>query len=268
MAVGDIKAGYIGFADLGTAGNVRLTSANVAPKQEVLIPDLMMGGHDRHAWAWGPAEVGGSIAGPVTENFGDIWTWATTRDVCGQLTAEQVNLYYSCADGFAFPNMVVNSLNFSVSAGDIAQFTLDLLGAGVPTAASGGGGGYTVDEKLITWDNVSVTGNVPGDFIQSFEFTIANNVETVYAINSTANLFPFDIVAGLRNVTGSFSVYNLGTGQGKDSWDAIQDQANITFTIGLNSYSINAVLHRPEPSGATGPFVSTIGFSGVGTQSF
>jgi len=292
--MGNVFPGYRGLADIAGVGQVRFADAGITARQEINAPDLIMGDWDHDAYVYGPIEVGGSISGPVTETFVSgsgggtgIWDWGVKRNGdCGTLTEADVTLYYYCGGttnrAREFVDMLVNSVNFSCAAGDIAQFSIDVLGKGVNDI--GGTNGwlstdkppFTDAEKLITWDKVGVTITVGDeDFTlptniaySNFEFTISNNLETVYSLGQ-ANLFPFEIVPGLRTITGSISVYNTPQADGVNAWDDYPDAARVStiaFDIGGLPLTMKCRFHRVEPASSVGPIISTIGFTGVSHQ--
>jgi len=265
MAIGNIRAGYMGVLDIG-GGSIRFTSGSIYARQEVNAPDLIMGTWNRNAAVMGPIEITGNFSGPVTENFGAIWTAAFARDSCGQVAVSPVAIRYFCDDAGRSFQAMINSLTFSCSAGDVAQFSIDFVGAEEPVA--GALADNVTEEKLVTWDEVSVTGGTPyisNDKISNFEVTINNNVEAVYAIASTANYYPFDLIAGLRSIS-----YELQTGGEAinygDANNSPADKQLVSFNNGSETIGVNVLFHRFEPVAATGPFVSTVGFTGVGTQ--
>lgn len=287
MAVGDVNPGYMGYAQIGTGNALRFTDASISAKQGVNIPDIVMGHWDHDAYVFDKIEIGGSISGPVTETFaagaGSVWEWAVKRSgTCGALTPQDVTLYYYCGtsgNNRLFPNMRVNSMTFSCAAGDIAQFSLDVLGAEEPSW----GGSWTVNdvvEKLITWDQTSIIvtagdesiGTLDSEAVSNFTFTINNNIQTVYAIGNggTAlnNLYPYDLVPGLRGVTGSLSVYNLPQVAGFDKWSdyAADQMGSMQFNIGATQFTMKCRFHRVEPALGVGPIMSTVAFTGVGVQ--
>ena len=301
MAIGSVNPGYTGYAVLEDVDHlVRFTDASVNVRQELNAPDIIMGHWDHNAYVFGPIEIGGSMAGPITENFaGDtsgLWAWGTKRSGdCGLLDSKELTLHYYCDRSGAtsgksrtFPDMLVNSIGFSCSAGDIAQFTIDLLGAGQPTPPSWGtytrASDYNLEEKLLTWDQVQVAvtagdqdiGTLNSECFSNFDFSINNNLETVYAICSGANYFPFDIVPGLRTITGTLASYNIpevNAAFGYNQLDApggtwaAANTGTITFTLGTgNEFTFNVRFHRVEATSSVGPIISSIGFTGVGEQ--
>jgi len=274
MAYGDIHAGYQGIAAIGGLGNVRFSDANITVRQTVEAPDLVMGDWAHDAYVYGKIEIGGSINGPVTENFGGtLWQWATERTGCGYLSARSVDLQYYCGQSRSFPNVVVNSIGFSCAAGEIAQFNVDVMGYDSSTAWGSSSDTYTDYEKLLTWDKVTVALN-PGDenftvpaniAYSNFDFTLSNNVTAQYSLGQP-NLYPFDIVPGLVTITGTISAYDVPHADGVESWDdyAADGVGTCIFNIGATTITMRVRFHRVEPSAAPGPIVSTIGFTGVG----
>lgn len=294
MADARVHPGYRGLASLPGIGNVRFSDANISAKQEINAPDLIMGDWDHDAYVYGPIDVSGSMNGPVTETFvagggSGILGWALTRTApCGTLASEDITLYYYCGTGTGnntrtFEDMYVNSLGFSCAAGDVAQFTLDLIGRSAGEWTSDDPPHFTTAEKLITWDKVSVsaTGSgVPsGDIAYSnFDFTVGNNCEVVYALNAgsggvgSPDLFPYDVVPGLRTITGTLSAYDTPEFDGFDHWDdyTADDPATLTFTLGSGAGTITINMfvrfHRIEPASSVTPIISSVGFTGVTHQ--
>jgi len=280
----NVHPGYMGLVDINGVGQVRFADSSITARQAVDAPDIIMGDYDHDAYNYGKIEVGGSISGPVTETFSSggagLWAWATARDSCGLLTEADATVYYYCGDGGSyreFKGMLVNSLGFSCSAGDVAQFTLDLMGKGAEPFQAGDPPTFQDAEKLITWDKVSVT-ITPGDedftvpaniAYSNFDFSLNNNCSPTYALNQ-ANLFPFEIVSGLRTITGSVSAYNTPEANGVDAFDdyVAASIGTIAFNIGGLAITCKARFHRVEPASSVGPILSTIAFTGVGHQSF
>jgi len=289
-ALGNVHAGYRGIARFSTVTeDVRFADANITARQEINAPDLIMGDWDHDAYVFGKIEVGGSISGPVTETFADaaggLFPWAVKRNGnCGTLDPADLELWYYCGTGTnyrSFTGLFCNSIQFSCAAGDVAQFSIDVVGTSATALTNSTAPQRTTAEKLVTWDKVGVT-ITAGDIVipvtgrySNFDFTIANNVETVYGLGQT-DLFPFDIVPGLRTITGSLSVYNTPNFPGANDYEAYcADQpATISFSIGgstaCGSTSLDIDMkvrfHRIEPTSAVGPIVSTVAFTGVTHQ--
>lgn len=282
-----VHPGYRGLADIPGVGQVRFSDANMTARQEINAPDLIMGDWDHDAYYYGTIEVGGTISGPVTETFVSgsgggtgLWDWGVKRiSPCGELSSADVTLYYYCGGteqkAREFDSMYVNSVNFSCSAGDVANFSIDTMAKAVGPWSTSEPPHFTDAEKLITWDKVSVS-VTPGDEdvtvpvnigYSNFDFTIGNNLATVYSL-SQSNLFPYEIVPGLRTISGSISVYDTPQFDGVVSFDDY-DAANIgtiNFDIGGLAIDMKVRFHRVEPASSTGNIVSTVGFTGVGHQ--
>jgi len=291
--MGNVYAGYRGLADIAGVGEVRFADASISARQTVNAPDLIMGDWDHDAYNFGAIEVGGTISGPVTETFmsgsgggSGLWAWGVQRsNPCGLLTAADMILYYYCGGSDVrarqFTGMLVNTLGFSCAAGDVAQFTIDVMGSGL-----GPNNGWlstdpphkTDAEKLLTWDKVaiSITGDAEGGggftppvnvAYSNFDFSIANNLQVVYSLGQPT-LFPFEIVPGLRTITGTISVYNVPEANGFISWDdyTAANTGTIQFTIGTIVLDMKVRFHRVEPASSVTPIISTIGFTGVSHQ--
>jgi len=284
----NVNPGYMGWADIGGVNKIRFTDCNLAAKQEINAPDLITGNYNRMAYNYGKVEITGSISGPVTEDFAaagaGIWDWGVTRDTCGLLDDKTVDVHYFCNSGgvgdtdVGFTGVLVNSLTFSCAAGDVAQFSTDLMGATVGAFSAGASGKSGVDEKkLVTWDQVNLTVGAGGpggaelgaSYFSNFTFTIGNNCTPVYRLGQ-ADLLPFEIVTGLRSITGSISVYNLPAVEGVLHYAdyTAPARSTISFSIGSITVLCNVQFHRIEPSSSTGPIISTVAFTGVGEQNF
>lgn len=293
----NVHAGYRGILDLDGAGTyLRFTDCSISAKQGVEIPDLVMGDWNHDNYAYGKIEVNGSISGLVDEGFSNtIWDWGYVRNSpCGLINPKSPHLYYYCDDSdttkkrdIAFTDLFVNSLNFTVAAGDIANWSVDVIGRRASAFTNTDAPHFTDTKKLITWDKVGVSISASSDTptpcapvvlaYQNLEFTVANNVELVYAIVPSTDpdwgLFPYQAVPGIRTITGSLTGFDIDDQfAGFDNWDAYQTQSPasglniITFSIGALTVKFAVRFHRIEPTIGVGPVTSTIAFSGVGYQ--
>lgn len=277
-----INAGYMGAARIGGGAILRFSDASIAPKQEVIIPDLVMGDKDHDSFYYGPITIEGNISGPIdTEFSGDIWEWAVKRDSCGLLGDKQLELVYFCdnteVNSVTIPSLLANSVTISATAGDIANFSIDVIGAGSATYNTGAS--ITTDQirKIITWDAMNVTlGTHDGiviatpSLVSAFEITINNNVTPAYSMTKAIkDLYPDQLITGIRTITGSLTVYNipftnfgaLDTFGGYNTTPAV-----LSFAIGATTYNVNVKWARIAPTSSAGPVTSTIAFSGVGPQ--
>ena len=290
----NVFPGYRGTASIEGIGAVRFSDANIAATQEINAPDIVMGDWDHDAYNYGPITVGGTINGPVTETFvagtvgGGLWDWGVKRTGdCGLLSQKQIDLYYYCGTPDCgvdsskshrlFEGMTVNSVNFSVTAGDVANFSIDVLGRSAGLWDNDEPTHFTAAEKLLTWDKVNVTIdskaaheedlNIACINYQAFDFTISNNLETVYSLAQT-NLFPYEIVPGLRTITGTLTAYNIPQALGSDTYGGYEADSFTTITFGIGTLSITMFVqfHRIQPASSVGMITSTLGFTGVTHQ--
>ena len=294
----NVYPGYRGLANIPGIGQVRFADASITARQEIRAEDLIMGDWDRDAYVYGPVTVEGTISGPVTETFVSgggtgLFGWGITRSgTCGTLSDQQLTLYYYCGGtdsrartfgtGQTGTGLLVNTLSFSCAAGDIATFSVDVMGKHAGSWLQTDPPHFTTEEKLITWDKVNVQIN-PGDedftppanlAFSNFDFTVENNLEVAYALNSGSggvgqpDLFPFEIVPGLRSLSGTLSVYNTPESNGVDKWDdyLAGNIGTITFDIGGLAVTAKVRFHRVEPASSVGPIISTIGYTGTGHQ--
>lgn len=278
-----INPGYMGWAKFGDT-QFRFESSSVAAKQEINAPDLVTGYWRRMAYNYGKIDISGTISGPVTESFSaagtGMWDKATTRGSCGELDEESLEIHYFCSTDsnstWSWPAAKVNSLTFSCSAGDVANFSMDIIAAQAGTVAPEAGTFEDI-EKLVTWDKVTLEVAPGGDAGQTFdqtnfsnfEVTFANNVEAHYAMKNTeSDLYPFALVDGITTITGSLSVYNIPGMYGADNWDAYAtgNIGTLSFNVGSGIQTLNVRWHRVEPAASVGPIISTVAFTGVGKQ--
>jgi hypothetical protein len=291
--------GYMGYCKItpsgGSATTIRITGSSLNPVQAINAPDLVQGEFNKRAWNYGPIETGGNISGPLGELSSvalaeDAWN----RDKTGpgdRLENEvDVEIYFYKATGNSgrkFAGCQINSYALSVTAGDVATFTADFFGKQV-TAIGASTFNATACEKLITWDMCeadcsAITGvtNLTNQ-IQGWSLTINNNLKRILRVGQT-DLFPVDILAGIRDVTGSLTVYadddnnalltKLTTppyfGADKFGDYAANAPVAITFNIGdpasanYISIPLNCYFARTEMNAQTDTMTYTANFTGL-----
>jgi hypothetical protein len=282
-----IKPGFRGYAEIdGQTPRVRIrfNSCSLNATQDIEAPDMVMGDDTHDAWAYGKIEVAGTISGPVTESTGtfiDILEANITDGV-------QINVKYFEGYTRAFTGCRLNSFTFNVSAGEVVNYSLDIIGVRREDTDPPDMVGFTKGEKLVTWDKASFrVGSLKFDEdvdwstiydtltfqagLQSFSFTASNNITRQFILGES-DLFG-DLVEGMKSVEGSISSYteksSTGVGSGANFWDQYDgDYAYpIRFDIGSNLRVTAAVrFHRGTTELAVGPIVTAIGFKGVTTH--
>ena len=291
----NIHMGYMGHCKIGGTQYL-ITGSSLNPVQTVNAPDLVQGFEMRKGWNYAKVEIGGNVTGPLHEYATSLWgeTIDRSADHDHLLNPVVVDIAYYKGEGLRFENAWINSLEIAATAGEVVNFTADFLGSKFDESAA-----HTtaVDEltewsvapcsKLVTWDRVQFTAaGVTMDNIQSFTLTVNNNLERIYSIKDgvTVDLYPVDVVAGIREVTGSVSLYAEGPvympsanfpiakfgAQDFDSYQAT-DRTNVTFRVGgangggdvIPATTIAVVFHRPEASAVTGPTIYTLNYTAV-----
>ena len=145
------------------------------------------------------------------------------------MNAEDIvmEISYYRSSGRKFQHCAINSYEVSITAGDVANFTVDFMGAAVGNdsgvVGQSNNTAYNYPAtclKLVTWDRCSF-GLTPlptfgtDEFeVQAFTFTVNNNVQRVYKIDTSGNpqakLYPLELVAGFRDLSGSVTVFAEG----------------------------------------------------------
>jgi len=283
-----IKPGFRGYAEIHDATprkRLRFNTCSLNAVQEIEAPDMVMGDDTHDAWAYGKIEVGGTISGPVTESTGQFIDELEANLEDGV----QIDVkYYDSTFTRGFTGCRLNSFTFNVSAGEVVNFSLDIIGVRKLDTGPVMTTGFTKGEKLVTWDKASIRiGSLKTDDdpdwstiydtltfqtgLQAFTFTASNNITRQFILGES-DLFG-NLVKGMKSVTGSISSYVLksseGLGAGVNYWDQYEgDQAYpIRFDIGSDLRVTAAVrFHRGTTELGVGPVITQIGFTGVTTH--
>jgi hypothetical protein len=285
MATGDINAGFMGFVEIDS-NYFRFTDCSLTAKQDVNVPDLVGGSYWKKAFNYNKVEINGSMAGPIDEDFGTtLWNIAKERDDCGLMTSKAMSLTYFCTQGstnskVTFPDVLINQMTISCAAGEVAQFSIELVAAQAPTWSPSSTTHDFDVKKLVTWDKFGLTitdngGSGSGDpikYLSNFSFTLNNNVTPQWAMpatqGSTVDLYPFALVPGIVSITGDMTAFNIDGAQGFAKWDdySASPQDKIKFSIGSTEIETNVRFHRIQPTSQVGPITSSIAFVGIGKQ--
>lgn len=258
-----------GITVAGSSKWLRFTSCGINAIQTVEAPDMVMGDYTHNAWAYGKIEVGGQISGPLDENGLDVIKLINGSNL---LTVR----YYSGVTK-VFSGCSINTLTFNITAGEVVNFTCDVMGTTVASGTDSTVTEGTKTAKLLTWDKAalyvgSITTVTPATNLiaglQSFTVTISRNLSRQFVISSSS-LFG-NLVGGMHGLTGQMVAYGVGHAQGggADYWNQYANNAfyPIKFDLGTLSVTGTVAFHRATTELGIGPILSTIGFTGIGNS--
>lgn len=280
--------GYVGYAKLGGTV-VRIESSSLNPTQSINEPNLVQGEYNKRAWNYGAVETGGNISGPLGESTSlqlAQYSWDRIEDGDQLANSIDVEIYFykgSGNTGRKFDDCQINTFGLSISSGDVASFTVDFMGT---TVSAIGGATFQVSElpceKLVTWDKCGIDISVAGasslnEEIQSWSLDIKNNLQRLQRVGQP-NLFPVAILAGIREVTGSLTIYASDANNalmdklasppyfGADSYDDYNASTPITatFTAGSSiSLPLKCYFERTEVRAGTDTMTYSSNFVGL-----
>jgi len=199
-------------------------------------------------------------------NFQDIFNYAKYGNYF------DINYKHFCESGRIFSDCRINTFDFNVTSGDTVNINIDVMGKDMEN--SDVLETYTAPEKLVTWDEITFVfdGDTGGlnvtDSIQSFQFSINNNVTPIYTAKPNPedpevtykNFLPKDLRLGMQEVTGSITIY---VKQGRDFLDTLTESGVLTITCSTFTTPIYAVFNPKQIPGLVGPVIITIPFVGV-----
>jgi hypothetical protein len=266
-----INSGFLGLAEVN-GSKLRCRDFSMNPRQDALFYDHIIGLRDNI-----PSTLF-SGKGDVGELNPQKVIWRPSVKICQggigypligadplfQLaktgTSFPLTFAYDCESARTFTGCVVNTYSFSITAGDIASITADIMAITVEDAEPLGR--YDMEEKIVTWDDFDViaTGG-PNAEIQSMTFTVNNNCKPIYTAGANqvgaSNLNPLTIRVGMQEVSGSISYYGKGANLLSIGGDGIITISSTMFNVDLN------VLFKPQERAASiGPVISQLSFVG------
>ena len=270
---------------------VFLTGSSLNPTQNINAPDMVQGNLIKQGWNYEKVEVGGNIAGPFSEDSASFLAkWSINRAAApnGDQMANYypVEIWYYNGSHVTYAGCGVNTFEISVTAGEVANYTIDMYGSTSPGAV----GDSTVftktnitPQKLITWDQCTYSGIANID-LQSYTMTINNHLQRVYRLATVAEadkLYPFALAAGPRDISGSITAYAdhgapmqqfaPGSGFGAEQWTdytATTFGATISMTIGsvFSISGLTSVFTRPTAQAKTDLALYTLNYNVLATQ--
>jgi len=226
--------GFVGWVRFGSSYFVRATSADIGVTQTIDKPDVVDGKIDKTVYQLGPVEVGGSVQfpgvyelypGTTQSPLVQLWDWAIQRTEGGDFVpANKQDIYIKYVNGlgFRYTGTVINQYDFNISAEDVLNVTVDVIGVDRrqetnPALAENLPSYSQRNTRIITWNDVDVSIGGPGVSvdpaeIRSFTATVANNVQRIYTLNSS--LAPTVVVPTKREISGSFTLLGRNSSLG------------------------------------------------------
>ncbi|GAG85212.1 unnamed protein product, partial [marine sediment metagenome] len=232
MADINVEPGYMGYA-LIDGGLYRCTDMSLAPSQEPVFYDHVVGLKDvlpaagsgtkgatdekgvsnAQKIVWRPSTISyeGNISFPVMDISSGCSSGSLNLDYVFNLAKYgdtfEVVCTYNCLTGRKFTGCKINTMSFSITAGDIVTVSLQIVATGMSESLLTPEQ-FDINQKLVTWDKVIVNGNVSTvnfEEMQAFSLDINNNINTIYTHGSLA---PRELRVGMQEVGGSLTIYN------------------------------------------------------------
>jgi len=259
--------GFVGFVRFGGTlsnahdeGLVRATTCDVRLSQDVSAPDVVDSTFDRTVWQLGPKLVDGTIEFPaifardsrgntIAETLFDL---AVARADDGKLENIPISVKYTSSNAaFTYSACIVDSYTFSVAQSDVVTISVAIIGGGRETEESLVDPGVTIkNTRIVTWNDAVVnlglrgsdnsTADIGGEFVRTFDMTLANNADRFYTLNGA--LAPQDIAPTKRDVTGTLSLMGRHPGLGmhaEDNQERCYDDSFIKFGYDIGTVSGN-----------------------------
>jgi len=283
MAVGDLQAGFIGYAEVDGTTIIRCNEFNVNPRQEVLWYDHIVGLRDSLPDTLnifsGKDDVGnlnmqkilfragvkiyqGSISFPASESSMDaMFDLAKTGNDFGLV------FKHTCGISRSLTGCKVNGYSFSVASGDMVNINVDIMA--IECEDTSVTSLHEDTEKFMTWDTLKVecSAITSGDGVSSLDFSINNNCTPIYTAGANngsggaQKLSPYVIRVGMQEVSGSVNYYNKG---GNLSFVETDTPQTLKVTVGDWTQTLNILVKPIERNASMGPIISALPFVGCG----
>jgi hypothetical protein len=209
--------GIMGFVNLpGAVGPVRTTSFGLKAMQDIQSMDTIDATWDYTAYRYGPIRVEGDVSLPIPAGANILFKvldFVSQRNpTTGRLQNDgEVTAAYDHTLAYRYLGCQANTASFSISAEEAIDLSVGFIGA----SRDAGSVNINADKqpkRVLTWDDVTFSadigsGQVSGDTscrVRTFNFEINNNVSAYYGLCGDLFTIPSNIVAGKREVSGSF----------------------------------------------------------------
>ena len=282
MAVGDLNAGFLGYAEIDATTIIRCSEFSVNPRQEVLFYDHVIGLRDSvpdplniyegkdDVGALNPQKIiyrpgvkiyQGSLAFPATET-----SMVAMFDLARNGNDFEMVFKHTCGISRHLYGCKVNNYSFSVASGDIVNINVDIMAVeGEDTEVTTLN---TTEEKFITWDTVRVDCSfIENGNISSVDFSVNNNCMPIYTAGANRGaggnqlLSPYVIRVGMQEVSGSVGYYNKG---GNLSFVENDTPQTLLIEAGTWSRTLNILVKPIDRNASLGPIISALPFVGCG----
>jgi hypothetical protein len=214
-----ITKGIMGFVRLPGAGLVRVTSFGLKATQEIQSMDTVDATWDYTAYRYGPIKVEGDVALPIPSGENillDVLDFVSKRSPnTGRLTnAGPIEAAYDHTLAYRYTGCQANTASFSIQAEEAIDLGIGFIGAAreIGSVAIDKTSSFFQPRRVLTWDDVTFGGNIGDESatiadscqVRSFNFEINNNVTAFYGLCGDLFTIPENIVAGKREVSGTF----------------------------------------------------------------
>ena len=245
----------LGLRDVAAASATVESNVAGTKKQESATAT---GNVQKKVFRYSPAVARASFSGPVpVENFDKILTAA----IEGSDVEVEMVYWKGGAPSSKVGKAKIESLSIDLKAGEIATFSVSLVGAEYTFETSATSQAADC-QKLLTWDNCTVAATPVTQAISSFQITINNPLIPIYttrwsaATDASGGLMPQKIRIGMQEISGSIGIY------GADTIDA-PSTGTVKFALHTLTKTIQAAFVQPKDEGSGGLYVRTILFTGV-----
>ena len=287
MSNPQIYAGFIGYAQITSGSNnytVRCSDFNVGIKQEVKFYDHPIGLRDS---ALGGLLTANGDNGDNGSNNAQKLLYRAGVKICdGNMGFPLTNIsgkalfseavlgssfilafHYDCKRYRQFTGCKVDSYTLSATSGDIVTVSAGIKATSLASDTSTGTfTPYIVDEKILTWDTITITG-LSGHII-AFEVSVNNGVMPIYTagknMGNPGNLEPLKLRVGMQQVSGHFTFYSPDGLPPKYIEDATNNPLAITIDMGgIFKINLNILFPYPEINGKIDTMIQTYRFVGM-----
>lgn len=280
--------GIMGFVNLpGTVGPVRTTSFGLKAMQDIQSMDTIDATWDYTAYRYGPIRVEGDVSLPIPAGANILFKvldFVSERNpTTGRLQNNGVvTAAYDHTLAYNYLGCQASNASFSINAEDAIDLSISFIGAS-RTRGSVAINADKQPKRVLTWDDVTFSASIGGGTtvsgdtscrVRSFNFDVNNNVTAFYGLCGDLFTIPDNIVAGKREVSGSFEAswgdslpfqdyaYNTNT-QGPDT---TTDSLTISVRNNGDVNFLGVIFNMEEISLTNDFFVGTQQWRAYGTD--